>query len=88
MGDGAELGHGVWLTVDAPMGWPAVFIRRGRALPSYLLMGENLVPPYVSVSLRRLLQLDWSPCFASGTIQVVCQRDNSSGIRCKQLIRY
>lgn len=30
-GGGIEegIGHGAWLTVDAPLGWPAVFIRRG-----------------------------------------------------------
>lgn len=26
---GTEPGHGAWVTADAPLGWPAVFVRRG-----------------------------------------------------------
>lgn len=29
---GTEPGHGAWVTVDAPVGWPAVFIRRGAGV--------------------------------------------------------
>jgi sulfoquinovosidase len=31
---GPRHGHGVWLTVDAPMGWPAVFIRADAGKPA------------------------------------------------------
>ena len=27
--EGAEAGQGAWLTADAPLGWPAVFVRKG-----------------------------------------------------------